>query len=229
MKFEEELSKSEYKKLQEILMEKADAIKALNDKIMNHADIGNSETELDECEENSIDLELKLQKLRERINQTAEITEGPTLQPQNESQNHRTTTETENAPPTLPEVKPQVRFNSNNTCSSSNVYHKLPKLTLASFHRDITEWQTFWDCYESSVHSNPTLSNVQKFSYLRTLLQGVAASCIAGFPLTHANYTRAVDLLATIQPAPQDYQYTHAIFVGATSSGKQSRQSTEFP
>ena len=104
VEFKEELSKSEYKKLLEILTEKADAIKALNDKIVNHDDIGNLETGLVVGEEYSIDLELKLQKLRERINQTAGITEGPTLQPQNENQNHRTTTESENAPPTLPEA-----------------------------------------------------------------------------------------------------------------------------
>ena len=58
---------------------------------MNYADIGNLETELVEGEEYSIDLEFKLQKLRERINQTTEITEGHTLQPQNENRNHRTT------------------------------------------------------------------------------------------------------------------------------------------
>ena len=82
------------------------------------------------------------------------------------------------------------------TCNSSNAsYHKLPKLTLPQFNGNVTEWQTFWDCFESSIHFNTTLSDVQKFSYLRSLLFSEAATCIAGFQLTHANYGKAVDLL----------------------------------
>ena len=49
--------------------------------------------------------------------------------------------------------------------------------------------------YESTVHLNATLSDVQKFTYLRSLIHGSASSAIAGFPLTNANYSNAIDLL----------------------------------
>ena len=51
-----------------------------------------------------------------------------------------------------------------------NVRVKLPKLEVKRFNGKIKEWQEFWDCYESSIHSNTALSSVDKFSYLRGLL-----------------------------------------------------------
>ena len=73
--------------------------------------------------------------------------------------------------------------------------HKLPKLTLPTFCGDVREWQTFWDIYECAVHLNTSLSDVQKFTYLRSLVDCAAQSCTAGFQLTNANYTEAVELL----------------------------------
>ena len=34
---------------------------------------------------------------------------------------------------------------------------KLPKLTLKRFNRDLTNWTTFWDSFESSIHNNTGL------------------------------------------------------------------------
>ena len=65
---------------------------------------------------------------------------------------------------------------------------RLPK----RFNGKIEEWQEFWDCYESSIHSN---TSVDKFSYLRGLLGGAAKTAIAGLALTTANYQVAIDLL----------------------------------
>ena len=72
---------------------------------------------------------------------------------------------------------------------------KLPKLDLPVFKGDITEWTTFWDMYESAVHSNSNLSSVQKFIYLRTLLSYSAKDAIAGLTLSDANYDEAIKVL----------------------------------
>ena len=45
------------------------------------------------------------------------------------------------------------------------------------------------------MDSSPVLSGVQKFNYLRTLLQGEAARAVAGFPLSDANYSHSVEIL----------------------------------
>ena len=44
---------------------------------------------------------------------------------------------------------------------------RLPKLNLPTFSGNPLDWQTFWDCYEASVHNNTTLNGAQKFSYLK--------------------------------------------------------------
>ena len=78
---------------------------------------------------------------------------------------------------------------------NSSSYHRLPKLQMPEFDGEIAEWQTFWNSYESTVHLNATLSDVQKFTYIRSLIHGSASSAIAGFPLTNANNSHAINLL----------------------------------
>ena len=81
--------------------------------------------------------------------------------------------------PTIPQV-PQV---------------KLPKLSIKKFNGDITKWVTFWDSYNSSIHSNPTLSDVDKFNYLVSSVESSAAEAIAGLTITAANYEEAIATL----------------------------------
>ena len=69
---------------------------------------------------------------------------------------------------------------------------KLPKLTIKKFSGDLTKWVTFWDSFESAIHLNRSLSDVDKFNYLR---ESTAADAIAGLSLTSANYAKAVDTL----------------------------------
>ena len=65
---------------------------------------------------------------------------------------------------------------------------KLPKISLKRFNGDLTRWVSFWDSYNSAIHLNPTLSNIDKFNYLSSLLEGTAAESIARLTLTSANY-----------------------------------------
>ena len=64
---------------------------------------------------------------------------------------------------------------------------KLPKLTLKTFNGDLTKWETFWSVFESSIHSNSSLSAVDKFTYLNSLLDGPALRAIDGLQLTASN------------------------------------------
>ena len=94
------------------------------------------------------------------------------------------------------------------SANSKTARVKLPKLEVRKFVGKLEEWQEFWDSFESAIHLNNSLSKVDKFSYLRGLLVGLARSAIAGFTLTSANYESAVELLknrygkkTAIQPA----------------------------
>ena len=76
-----------------------------------------------------------------------------------------------------------------------SVRARLPKLEARKFDGKVHEWQEFWDSFESAIHRNDMLENLDKFSYLRGLLVRPARSAIAGFALTSANYQAAVELL----------------------------------
>ena len=47
---------------------------------------------------------------------------------------------------------------------------RLPKLDLPQFTGNPLHWQSFWGCFEATVHSNTSLTGVQKLSYLLLLL-----------------------------------------------------------
>ena len=97
-------------------------------------------------------------------------------------------------------IQNQILFpssGSHGSMASQASVSRLPKLklNLPSFNGDPLCWQTFWDSFSAAVDSSPVLSGVQKFNYLRTLLQGEAARAVAGFPLTDANYSHSVEIL----------------------------------
>ena len=72
---------------------------------------------------------------------------------------------------------------------------KLPKLVLPKFRGDVTQWQNFWDSFNSAIHSNPHLSLIDKFNHLHALLEGQAARAIQGLTRTDANYNSAIEIL----------------------------------
>ena len=76
---------------------------------------------------------------------------------------------------------------------------KLPKLVIKEFDEDIMNWQTFWDQYYSSVHSKNNLSDIDKFTYLKSLL----CDAISRLSLTNSNYAEAIDLLQKRYCNPQ--------------------------
>ena len=72
---------------------------------------------------------------------------------------------------------------------------KLPNLSLKRFNGDLTKWTTFWDTFKSAVHDNLTLTSIDKFNYLNSLLESAAVEAIAGLTLTSANYEEAIATL----------------------------------
>ena len=76
---------------------------------------------------------------------------------------------------------------------SSNL--KLPRIELPKFNGDVLKFQNFWDQFEAAVHNNVDLPNVQKFTYLRSVLTGNALKAIDGYEVTGANYEAAVECL----------------------------------
>ena len=66
---------------------------------------------------------------------------------------------------------------------------------LPRFNGNPIKWTSFWDSYQSAIHLNHDLSDVDKFNYLRSLLDSVAFDAIAGLTLSSANYQQAIEIL----------------------------------
>ena len=72
---------------------------------------------------------------------------------------------------------------------------KLPKIVLRKFSGDPLDWKSFQETFEAAVHNNDNISNIEKFTYLRTYLDNSALQATERFPLTNENYTAAWQLL----------------------------------
>ena len=60
--------------------------------------------------------------------------------------------------------------------SSSHPRVKLPKLQLRSFSGDLTQWTSFWDSFQSAVHNNEHLSEIEEVQLFKFL----AGTCCQG-------------------------------------------------
>ncbi|KAF8791491.1 hypothetical protein HNY73_006347 [Argiope bruennichi] len=68
---------------------------------------------------------------------------------------------------------------------------RLPKLTIPVFSGKFEDWMNFKDLFVSTVHSQLSLSNSQKFQYLKGLLSDEPASLIKHIPLSNDSYEEA--------------------------------------
>uniref|UniRef100_A0A8D8TTW8 CCHC-type domain-containing protein n=1 Tax=Cacopsylla melanoneura TaxID=428564 RepID=A0A8D8TTW8_9HEMI len=84
----------------------------------------------------------------------------------------------------------------------------LPELSLPSFSGTITEWLSFSDTFQCLVGQNTSLTDVQRFQYLRSCLQGNALAEIVNLPTTSQNYKLAWNVLK------DRYQNTRLIVKG---------------
>jgi transposase InsO family protein len=71
---------------------------------------------------------------------------------------------------------------------------KLPKLTLPTFDGNVLNWHEFFESFNGAVHCK-SISDVEKFSYLRQHLRDEALNTISGLALSGSNYQNAMDLL----------------------------------
>ena len=83
--------------------------------------------------------------------------------------------------------------NSNNSAVARPVL--LPKIKLPKFSGNVIEFQTFWEQFESAVHDDNTLSNIQKLTFLRSCLEGEAAKLVSKVPNVGTSYESVIKTL----------------------------------
>ena len=68
-------------------------------------------------------------------------------------------------------------------------------MSIPTYDGSLFTWSTFWSQFEVTVHKNSNLSDIQKFTYLKSFLKGEAESAITCLTLVSDNYPIAIDIL----------------------------------
>lgn len=65
---------------------------------------------------------------------------------------------------------------------------RLPKLDLPSFSGKYDKWFPFFDMVHSIIHSNESISDIQKLQYLKGCLRDEASRVISSLEISALNY-----------------------------------------
>ncbi|XP_063929879.1 uncharacterized protein LOC135142140 [Zophobas morio] len=87
------------------------------------------------------------------------------------------------------------RSSSPTFSNACNIRVKLPKIDLPKFSGDVTEWGSFFDTFSSLIGNNESLTESQKFHYLKSSLGDEPRKTLESLKTTNNNYAIAVDLL----------------------------------
>lgn len=79
--------------------------------------------------------------------------------------------------------------------SESLTHVRLPKLNLPMFSGKYEEWFPFFDTFNSIIHTNGSITDVQKLQYLRAFLVDDASHVVSSLEISAANYEVAWKLL----------------------------------
>ncbi|XP_044172645.1 uncharacterized protein LOC114972132 [Acropora millepora] len=203
----EEKARNRLARIEKVLKEKSELIHDLDEKIIAVCNVEDIEKEIEDAE----DLKMRVMDAIEAISLGTTPTTPLTS---NVSSNLEQGNNALFIPPSSPGLysaspQPPQGNSGTGTETPKAARTKLPKLTLRRFKGDVTQFRTFWDTFESAVHSNPGLTKIDKFSYLVSLLEGSASRAIEGLPVTEENYDSAVEILKKRFGKPQQLISAH--------------------
>lgn len=113
---------------------------------------------------------------------------------------------------------------ANTSQNISNI--KLPTIKLPEFDGNYSNWLQFYDTFNTLINDNDTISNVQKFFYLKSSLKGEAAQVLHSLEASEQNYPIAWELLKSRFENKRIIVYTHlkALFDLPSISKESSQQ-----
>nr|XP_029725065.1 uncharacterized protein LOC115265012 [Aedes albopictus] len=89
-------------------------------------------------------------------------------------------------------LKQATQPTTTSTPSVKPVSHiRFPEIHLPRFSGKLTDWCVFRDAFESAIGNREEISNVDKFQYLKGLVQGEAARIIESISISELGYTDA--------------------------------------
>ena len=199
---EETRDTSELESLLETLKEKQELIRDLDRKILDYAAEEDMEKEILEGDEYNFNLDSKIRKIRKlllaqtsALNASAQSFTEPSHFSQTVNSAHKFTDNSH-----IQGYHPSF-VNSYSSGNSAN-FHKLPKLDLPKFDGSVLKWQSFWDSFDSAIHSNSTLSESDFFV---NVAKDIGSNNVSDFT-QHPSILKINDQ----QEVPQEqFQFTH--------------------
>lgn len=100
-----------------------------------------------------------------------------------------------------PAVQPSAPTSSRSSSRTSPLLEaqinvRLPKLNLPTFFPEVHhEWFPFYDSFNSVIHSNASLNDIQRLQYLKAALTGDASELISSLEISDSNYKVAWNIL----------------------------------
>ena len=180
----------------EQLNRKKEIISGLDEKILTLTDEKDPEAEIVESEEALTSISCHITQVKCLLNISVSTQPSQKAMTVAHSEEH--------SPPHISKDKETVA----SAAVRENVI-RLPRLNIPTFAGDALSWEPFWDSFDATVHSNSTLSAVQKLTYLRSQLQGSAAQVISGLTLTSGNYEHSISLLKDRFGQPHNLKHAH--------------------
>lgn len=108
-----------------------------------------------------------------------------------------------------PTPGPTSRVEHSALNESRIVRARLPQINLPQFGGNPREWPLFRDTYLSLIHHEPTLSDMEKFLFLVSCLNGPARSLISTVSLIESNYAQAWKILKEHYDDKRKLAYTY--------------------
>ncbi|XP_070139213.1 uncharacterized protein [Drosophila bipectinata] len=110
-------------------------------------------------------------------------------------------------------------------CNISEEYDNKFSLTVPRFSGNFTDWPSFYDGFLQLIHDNNTLSNIQKFHFLKQALPEGRDQDVSHMALTDSGYTVAWDLLVKRYNNPRlHFMHTMAALYGLESVPKEASE-----
>ncbi|XP_036322018.1 uncharacterized protein LOC118736020 [Rhagoletis pomonella] len=88
---------------------------------------------------------------------------------------------------------------------------RLPKMSVPKFKGEYSEFKNFMSLFESLVHNDPTIPDIEKFNHLVSCLSGEAFGTVKSFQMSEENYPKALASLKRV------YDNKYLIFFNTVS------------
>ena len=150
------------------LESKVELLKSLDEKVVAKINVDAIEADIVQSDE----IELKTKLIMHKINQLllnkereeSNVSECGTPMPDREGEGLAGL-----APPGTPEPRQLPASSSPSRSIRNGVRPKLPKINLHRFNGDVTKFTSFWGTFESTVHSNEDISDIDDRSNYRPI------------------------------------------------------------